>query len=667
MDKQKKLLNIRLSKRVYIMIILFLVIMYGYTDWKASIIGGCSVLLLIYYEARTGHERKQEIIKYLEGISIKDNKNNVAVDIPMPIIAVEMDGTIAWKNKAFQDILDSFYLLATKVQNISPELNPHDFLCDRELDRKDIQIGDNKYLVLREFRKVNKAISEDGIVLVYYFLEQTQLLELREKYQNEKFVVGILYIDCYEDLILSIDDERRQEMLLEIEKTIQNWIQETGGIARKVERDKYIILLEQEWLNKLKESDFTILNDVKEIKMGNTIPLTVSIGVGINKGTYIENFNSAREALDIALGRGGDQVVLKDNDDTYFYGGNTIQAEKTTKVKARVVAYALKELIEQSENVLIMGHKNCDMDALGSALGIWSICKSLEKQANIVLNNSNININNMIVKLSEKDRFGSTFINKEEALERVESGTLLVVVDTNKQSLTECEDLLNYTNKIVIIDHHRRGAEYIKDTILTYLETYASSASEMVTEILEHLNLIDKIDELEAQALYTGILIDTKNFMLKTGVRTFEACALLRKYNIDTIAIKTLLQNDLKTYIQMSSVINVVELIDEKIAISKCNLTTKDAQLVAAKAADQLLNIEEIDASFVLSCIDDNIYISGRSLGTINVQMILEKLGGGGSFNNAGVKIEGSTMEEVIDNLKNEIHEYLGKKDKDKE
>ena len=661
MEKNKRIATLRLSKRIYIMIIIGLVLFCGYRDWKASIIGGSVVIFLIYYEIRSNHDRKKEVLEYLEGIAIKDKKNSIALDIPLPIVAIEIDGNIVWKNKEFQSILDSFYVLASKIQNVSEELDPRDFLCDKDLESKDIKIGEREYLVLREFKKVNKSISEDGVVLIYYFIEQTNFIEIKQKYEDEKFVVGILYIDCYEDLILSIDDERRQEMLLEIEKTIQNWVAPTGGIARKVERDKYILIFERKYLEELRQEDFKILSDVKDIKMGNTIPLTVSIGFGMNQDTYIENFNYAKAALDIALGRGGDQVVLKDFEDTYFYGGNTIQAEKPTKVKARVVAYALKDLIEQSENVLIMGHKNCDMDALGASLGVWSICRNLGKQANIVLNSSNVNINNMIIKLSAKERFGNTFINAEEALERVEAETLLVIVDTNKQSLTECEDLLKYTSKIVIIDHHRRGEEYIKDTTLTYLETYASSASEMVTEMIQHLKMEDNLDELEAQALYTGILIDTKNFLLKTGIRTFEACALLRKYNIDTIAIKSLLQNDLKTYTNMSNVINVVELIDEKIAISRCELTTKDAQLVAAKAADQLLNIEEIDASFVLSCVEDNIYISGRSLGTINVQMILERLGGGGSFSNAGAKIEGTDIEEVIEKLKKEIHEYLGK------
>ena len=652
----------RVSKRIYICIIIFLLIFYGCKDWKVSIVCGGVVAFLVYYEVVLERNRKKEVLKYLEGIVIKEKKGSISVDIPMPIVAVEIDGRIVWKNKKFQDILDGFHVFATKIQNISHDLDPNDFLCNKDLYEKNIFIGDKNYLVSREFKKVDKAISEDGFVMIYYFSDITEFLDIKSKYQNEKFVVGILNIDCYEDLILSTDDERRQEMLLELEKTIQNWLLPTGGIARKVERDKYILMLYSKWLKKLEEEDFRILEDVKKIKMGNTIPLTVSIGFGSDKNTYIENFNYAKDSLDIALGRGGDQVVLKSGEDTYFYGGNTIQAEKPTKVKARVVAYALKDLIEKSENVLIMGHKNCDMDALGAGLGVWSICRNLGKQANIVLNNSNVNINNMISKLSSKEIFGGSFVNSQEALERIEPDTLLVVVDTNKQSLTECEDLLKYTNKIVIIDHHRRGTEYIKDTILTYLETYASSTSEMVTEIIQYLNFDDKLDELEAQALYTGILIDTKNFLLKTGVRTFEACALLRRYNIDTISIKTLLQNDLKTYTRMSNVINVVEVIDENIAISRCDIDTKDAQLVAAKAADQLLNIEEIDASFVLSAIQGDVYISGRSLGTVNVQMILERLGGGGSFNNAGARIVGDSIENVVERLKQEIHEYLGKK-----
>ena len=655
--------KLSVSKRVYIIAILILIKLCSGKDWKSLIIGLMIIALIVYCEINFARDRKKEVIKKLEGIKLE--KEAVAIDVPIPMVAVEIDGRIVWKNKKFQEILEGVQTFSTKIQNISRELDPKEFLATKEDYNSTIVLRDRKYTVKCEYRKIGKAISEDNFILLYYLLDRTEIIELRERYSNEKFVVGILYIDCYEDLILSIDDEKRQEMLLELDKTIQNWLDETGAIARKVERDKYILILEAQWMSKLEKEDFKILEMVKKIRMGNTIPLTVSLGFGMDHDTYIDNLNCAKDALDIALGRGGDQVVIKDKEETYFYGGNTIQAEKRTKVKARVVAYALKDLIEQSENVLIMGHKNCDMDALGAALGVWSICKNLNKQANIVLNNSNVNINNMITKLSGKERFGDTFVNAEEALERIESNTLLVIVDTNKQSITECEDLLKYTSRIVIIDHHRRGTEYIKDTLLTYLETYASSASEMVTELIQYLGLEDKLDELEAQALYTGILIDTKNFLLRTGIRTFEVCALLRKYNIDTIAIKVLLQNDLKTYTQMSNVINVVELIDDKVAISRCSLMTKDAKLVAAKAADQLLNIEEIDASFVLSVIQDDVYISGRSLGTINVQMILEKLGGGGSFSNAGAKISGFSIDMVEEKLKQEIHDYLGKRKKE--
>lgn len=657
--------NISLSKRVYIAMIASLIVVYGWRNWKTIVVGVIVVVLLMYYEITYTSLRRRKVTQSLEGIVLKEDSKAIGVDIPIPMVAVEIDGRIVWKNKSFQEILEGAKALATKIQSISHDLDPKEFLASKEDDNKVLLLGDKKFAVRCEYKKIGKEISEDKFVLLYYMFDKTDLVDLRNKYDDEKFVVGILYIDCYEDLILSIDDERRQEMLLELDKTIQNWLVNTGAIARKIERDKYIVMLESKWMNVIEKEDFKILDMVKDIRMGNTIPLTVSIGFGMDNDTYIDNLNCAKAALDIALGRGGDQVVIKDKEGTYFYGGNTVQAEKRTKVKARVVAYALRDLIEQSENILIMGHKNCDMDALGSALGVWSICKNLAKQASIVLNNSNVNINNMIKRLASKERFGETFINNEEALERIEPNTLLVIVDTNKQSMTECEELLNYTNRIVIIDHHRRGTEYIKDALLTYLETYASSASEMVTELIQYLEFDDRLDELEAQALYTGILVDTKNFLLKTGIRTFEVCALLRKYNIDTISIKVLLQNDLKTYTQMSNVINVVQLIDGKVALSTCDLNTKDAQLVAAKAADLLLNVEEIDASFVLSTIQDDVYISGRSLGTINVQMILEKLGGGGSFSNAGARVSGITIEEVLEKLKKEIHEYLGKRKKE--
>lgn len=457
----------------------------------------------------------------------------------------------------------------------------------------------------------------------------------------------------------SLEDSKRPQMMAEIEKSIAGWLAHTGGILKKFERDKFLCLFAFKYLKELEEKKFEILETVKEINFGNKIPVTLSIGMGINAPTILENMQNANASIDIALGRGGDHVVIKDGDNFRFFGGRTRELEKRTRVKARVIAYALRGLIDQAPSVLIMGHENADIDCLGAALGIYRIVKSRDKRVNIVLNHSNPNIDAVLNKLGKEPEYSNVFVGRNEALDIITKKTLLIVLDTHRPSFTETPELLKMTDQIVIIDHHRRGADYIQDVVLSYHETYASSTCELVTELMQYLEEKIRLTSIETEALYAGIVVDTKNFIFKTGVRTFEAASYLRRQGVDTVSVKQLFQNDLKTYITISNIVKDAEVVYDNIAISICPSNIKNAQLIAAQAADQLLSLSGLIAAFVLSSKEGEIVISGRSLGEINVQMILEKLGGGGHMTVAGAQLENVTIEEAKVRLKNAIYEYI--------
>jgi len=408
------------------------------------------------------------------------------------------------------------------------------------------------------------------------------------------------------------------------------------------------------------------LDWIKEINVGNRIPCTVSIGLGFNGGSLADNFKFAISSLDMALSRGGDQVVIKNGDRISFFGGKTREFEKQTKVKARVVASKLHAIISQAQTVMIMGHENADVDCLGASLGFYRIAESLGKESYIVLEKSNPNIESIMTKLRREREYDKLFLTKSEAIERANDRTLLIVVDTCNPAIVECPELLKISKQIIVIDHHRRGTSIIEENVvLSHQEAYASSVCELVTEIVGYIGEEVELNAIEIEALYAGIVLDTKYFTFKTGVRTFEAAAILRKRGVDTVAIKQMFQNDLKTYISISDIVKDAEIINGNIAISLCPDDVESPQLVAAQAADQLLNLAGLTTAFVLSYTEDCVHISGRSLGEINVQMILEKLGGGGHMTVAGVKLFGEDIYLAKQKLKIAIEEYLRDEHKD--
>jgi cyclic-di-AMP phosphodiesterase len=645
----------------YLWIIFILVAVIGFLKFWVAIPGYLLLIFLVYYNFRSNHIRQKEITRYIENLTfnIDTATKDTLLNFPMPLVVLELDGTIVWYNSSFRRIFEGEALLERTIHSLVDELHPESLAKGLSNISLQIDINGRHYMVLGNFVKTEEKGDMESYILMLYLIDSTELEELRTRYLQEKIVTGVIVIDNYDDLMQSMEDEKRPQMLAEIDKRILQWMGFTQGIIKKYERDKYLFLFQHKHLKEMEEKKFEILDSIKEINIGNKIPVTLSLGFGLNGKALLENFHFAGASIDIALGRGGDNVVIRDGENFSFYGGKTRELEKKTKVKARVIAYALRELIDQAPAVMIMGHENADIDCLGAALGLYRIVRNRAKSAHIVLRSSNVTIDKVIGKLQRDPQYDGLFIGRNEALDMISRKTLLIVVDTHRPGFTELPELLKLTDQVVVIDHHRKGADFIQDAVLTYQETYASSTCELVTEILQYVEEKVRLSPIEAEALYAGIVIDTKNFTFKTGVRTFEAASFLRRQGVDTVSVKQLFQNDLQTYINISNVVKDAEIINDNIAISVCPPFVKNAQLIAAQSADQLLTLSGLAAAFVLSAANNEIIISGRSLGDINVQMILEKLGGGGHLTVAGAQLQNISVEDAKEKLKDAIVDYV--------
>ena len=469
--------------------------------------------------------------------------------------------------------------------------------------------------------------------------------------------MGIAVIDNYDEITQRLLSEEKLQVIASVEKVIYDWASSTGGVIVKSDRDMFVYMFEQKYLADIEKNKIQLLDLVKEIDSNTAITLSISIS---NEGqTYYERYKSAMAGLDIVLGRGGDQAIVRKDGKYKFYGGTTLEVEKRTKVKARIVAHTLEDLIKDSDKVMIMGHKNGDIDSLGSSLGLYRLSKAIGKDAYVVSDVFGASLGKFVDTLKEEEYNNVIIEDEKEAISEITENTLLIVVDTHKKSLVQIPELLDKTNKIVIIDHHRKSTDFIENAALTFHEVYASSAAELVTEIIQYIDTEVNLSNIEVEALYGGIMVDTKNFTFKTGVRTFEAAAYLRKFGVDIIKVKKWFQSDLESYNVIADVVKKTEVIEDSIGISIYDIEDKNASIICAKAADELLTISDITASFVIGNTGDKICISGRSIGNINVQVILEKLGGGGHITLAGAQLEGVTLDEAKQELINRINEYF--------
>ncbi|MDK2798788.1 MAG: cyclic-di-AMP phosphodiesterase [Clostridiales bacterium] len=646
---------------VYLWIIfIFIGVLVFYKHWLIAAIAFLIFCYLLYYNARSKYLKTREITKYIENLTfhVDSATKDTLLHFPLPMVVLHLDGIIAWYNSSFGKIFEGEELFEKPIQSFIKDIQISKLIEDQHNISFNFTYKERYYHILGNVVKID-SVPDANYMIVLYWIDHTELKNLKSKYRDEKMIESIIMIDNYEEVMQSTDDAYRPQVLADIDRRLTSWVSFTGGVLKKFERDKYIFIFEHKYLNKFEEKKFDILDSIREINIGNKIPVTLSIGIGLNGDTIAQNDAYARAAIDIALGRGGDQVVIKDGDQLKFYGGKTKELEKQTRVKARVVAYALRELISQAEQVIIMGHQNGDIDSVGASIGLYRGVKNKGKVGYIVLNSFNPTVHNLLSRLEKVEEYHDVFISRSQAIDMVTDKTLVIVVDTHRTSFTECPELLQKTDHIVVIDHHRRGVEFIENAVLTYHEPYASSTCEMVTEILQYMEEKVKLSTLEAEALYAGITVDTKHFSFKTGVRTFEAASFLRRAGVDTTSVKQLFQNDLDTFIARADIVKAAEIFRDNIAISVCPENIKNAQLIVAQAADELLNIMGITASFVMCKVNDEIIISGRSLGDINVQVILEKLGGGGHLTVAGAQLADVSVESAREQLKMAIDKYF--------
>ena len=619
------------------------------------------LIYLIYYHWKNVHIKKEEWVKYIEGLGEEfESATKYAIfNMPIPLSMVDLDGTINWYNTKFLDMMEDKDILDENLEDLVPAFKVTSLLKDEKAPIE-IKFKDNYYKVYYNIVDTKKTVTSSEEIAMLYWIDDTNFSLLKERYNSERLIVCVAQVDNYEEVKKNTDEINRPIVLAEIDKRINRFVSDMDGIVRKYENDKYVIMFENRFLLELEKRKFDILDSIREIDLGNRIPITLSMGIGTNGKSPSQSYEYAKAGIDIALGRGGDQAVVKKIDRLDFYGGKTKAVEKRNKVRSRVISHALRQLIDQSERVFIMGHKNGDMDSFGASIGLLRAVKNRQKSGYIVLGGSNPSIKNIYnrVKNEEPDILESV-IPPEEAVNLADKYSLLIVVDNHKPNFTEAPELLNKTDKIVIIDHHRRAAEFIEDAILTYLEPYASSTCELVTEILFYMSDKMHLTKLEAEALLAGISVDTKNFTFQTGVRTFEAASILKREGADTTAVSQLFRDDYKTFILKAEVVKAAHITHDSIAISKFPVDMEDSILIAAQAANELLTINEVYASFVLTLSAGKVHISGRSLGNISVQLILEKLGGGGHLTSAGTQLDNVTIDEGEKLLIKAIDEYL--------
>lgn len=591
-------------------------------------------------------------------------------EFEIPYILLDNSAKILWMNEASCELsgLDKKY--RKSVTTIFPTIT-REFLSKTQ-DSESITIERDERVYRIAFRRIYfQSIAQESEILEYnseedfltamYIFDETQLNNYKNEIQRQKLVSSLVYIDNYDEALDSIEDVKRSLLVALIDRRVNQYFSKVDGLVRKIEKDKYFVVFKYQYLETLKEDKFKLLEDVKSIKVGNEMAVTLSVGIGINDNNYNENYEFARASIDLALGRGGDQVVIKEGEEITYYGGKAKQVENKNRVKARVKAQALQEIIESCENVLIMGHSISDIDALGAGIGIYCAATLSGKKAQIVINDPTSSIRPLMEKFStEKGYPEDMFIDSEAVIEMVNRNTLVMVVDTNRPSYTECPQLLDKTDYIVVFDHHRQNSEVIENPVLSYIEPYSSSACEMVAEVLQYYRDGVKLNSTEADCIYAGILIDTNNFMTKTGVRTFEAAAYLKRSGAEVTRVRKLLRNDMSCYKARAEAVRHAEVYRGAFAISVCpSENVESPTIVGAQAANELLNIIGIKASFVLTEYNGKIYISSRSIDEINVQLIMEKLGGGGHLNVAGAQLSDCTILKAKHMIQDTIDEML--------
>ncbi len=625
-------------------------------DGLAALVG----IIFFAVEFYLIYRQKKSFVSFMENFDfcLSDTTGKSLVKYPSPVVIIGLDGEIKWYNGNFTKLVGENETFGTHINTLLPTLEVNKLTESKGEFGAVIEIDGRTYEV--EARVTGREDKEaKHKFLLLYFIDKSDEYRLAQLREEEKTVEAIVIIDNYEEVLKETPDSNHGKILGEIEQTIGEWIALGDGVFRKFERDKFLVLFEQRNFEKILEDKFEVLNNIKNINAENKIPVTISIGIGQHGIDPKENDSFARFAVDMALGRGGDQVVIKDRDSLNFFGAKSREVEKRTKVKARVVAHALRKLIDNSGKVLIMGHKSGDMDSIGASIGLFKAVKSRNRKAYIVVDKETVNAKETIAEFEHKTDYIDAFITTEQAMNTLEKDSLVIVIDTHRPNMVECPELLRHADNIVLIDHHRRSENCIENATLMYHEAYASSTCEMVTEIIQYIQEAPMLDKQEAEALYAGIFMDTNGFVNKAGVRTFEAASYLKRMGVDTIKIRRRFKCDKDIFIRKAQIISNAEFYRDNIAISVVSDEARGAQVMCAQAADELLDIKGVEAAFVLLKRGKVIYISARSLDDINVQIIMEKLGGGGHITLAGAQMENMTLEEAVEKLHWAIDEVV--------
>lgn len=597
----------------------------------------------------------------------KGIQNTLLKELTVPYAIILEDGHILWKNDRFSEIVDGREKF---IQKVIPELNKGIFPKDDET-RSELEITYKERDYQVELRRISlEGFSESERMLqipkekeyfiALYMRDVTELNSYIRENEDQRLIAGLIYIDNYDEVMESVEEVRQSLLVALIDRKINKYINDVVGIVKKLENDKYFFVVKKESYRKFEADRFSLLEEVKQVNIGNARSATLSIGLGLNTATYALSYNYARMAIDLALARGGDQAVIKDCKGITYFGGKKEQTAKNTRVKARVKAEALREFIVAKDQVIVMGHKISDPDSFGACMGIYRAAVALEKKAHIVINDVSTSIKPLYDEIAQSSVYGKDiFLTSGEALDYISDSAMVVVVDTNKPQMTECPELLKRSKTIAVLDHHRQSSTVIDNAVLSYIEPYSSSTCEMVAEVLQYIVDDIKVPSIEADCLYAGIMIDTRNFMNRTGVRTFEAAAYLRRCGADITRVRKMFRDDMESYRAKAEAMRMAEVYREQYAIAECPSDIASPTVLAAQTANELLDINGIKASFVLTVYDGRIFLSARSIDEVNVQIIAEKLGGGGHINSAGAQFEHTNVKEAIEALKVTIDQMI--------
>ncbi len=661
---KKNDVKLRGALRVYLLfpmlVTIFLVVLDVTVFMRSIALGflffGATIIYFLYarfYYLRTKRLLKRELVNFATQYGTVQKQ--LLNDFDIPYALLDYNAKFLWVNRQFTELTGKDKNYHKSVSTVFPSLTK-EFLQRGEREESLHVPYEDRYFRVCLTRMYFDSMAQGGELMdldesseyltAIYLFDETELNRYIQQNEEQRLVAALVYIDNYDEALNSIEEVKRSLLVALIDRKVNKYFSEIDALVRKIEKDKYFVVFKNKYLPQLRESRFALMEDVKSVKVGNEMAVTLSIGIGAGGDSYTQNYEYARMSIDLALGRGGDQVVVREGEDVAYYGGKAKQVERNNRVKARVKAHALQEVIMSREHVIIMGHSISDVDALGAAIGIYCAARVLGKKAQIVLNDVTSSLRPLVEGFSEEKGYpADLFIQSDEAILLTNRNTLVMVVDTNRPSYTECPELLKRTDTVCVFDHHRQGSEVIENPVLSYVEPYASSACEMIAEVLQYFTENIRLEPHEADCIYAGILIDTNNFMTKTGVRTFEAAAYLRRAGAEVTRVRKLLRDDMASYKARAEAVRSAEVYRESFAISVCPAEDLESPTIAcAQAANELLNIAGIKASIVLTSYQGKIYISARSIDEVNVQLLMERLGGGGHMNVAGAQLTNCTM-----------------------